>query len=375
MMKIHAWRAAFLAAGVLVCLGILLAGCKSEKEPTKQVVKPMDVMVTTAPVENRKVVYTLEQVGDLRSGEEAMLRAQAAGAVAEMLFKQGSDVKKGDVLVRLDDAKTRAEIRNLQARIDQLKVRLAFQEKTLGRNRTLLKRSAIPQQQFDQLASEVKETELAISQVRADLARQMEMLTETVIRAPFSGVVGAKIISLGDYLKVGDQVVRVVKLDPLEIGFNVPERYKSKLSPGQEVKLKVASEPDSIFQGVIFFISPTVDVKTRTFLVKARVGNKERRLNPGMFARVSLVTDVHPGASVVPWNSVIQTENETYIYLARDGKAVKLSITLGKTTSQWAEVLKPVLKAGEAVIVEGKYAARDKGNIRVQENKAQTTNK
>ena len=363
------FRAAISAACMLFCLGALLAGCGSEKEQKKQVVKQRDVIVTTASVAKRKVVYTLEQVGDLRSGEEAMLRAQAAGAVAEILFKQGAGVKKGDVLVRLDDAKTRAEIRNLKARIEQLKVRLAFQQKTLQRNRNLLKRSAIPQQQFDQLASEVKETELAISQVQADLARRKELLTETVIRAPFSGVVGAKIISLGDYLKIGDQVVQVVVLDPLEIGFNVPERYKSKLFAGQKVGLKVASEPDRSFEGSIFYISPMVDVRTRTFLVKAKVDNRERRLNPGMFARVSLVTDVHSDARAVPWSSVIQTENESFVYLVRDGKAVKTPIRLGKVTTEWAEVLEPALKAGEAVIVEGKYAAKDKGKVKIKETK------
>ena len=350
---------------LLILPALLAAGCDSSHKEQKAP-PPPEVVVTAAPVESREVVYTLEQVGSLEASDRAMLRSQVAAAVAAIGFKQGTKVAKGEVLVRLDDAKIQAEIRNLKARIQQLQVRLDFQAKTLERNRALLKKSAIPQHRFDQLASEVKETELAILQVQADLARQKELLTDTVMRAPFAGVVGSKNISMGDYLKVGDTVVEVVVLDPLEIGFQAPERYKSKLSLGKEVSLRVASEAEKRFKGDIFFISPTVDPKTRTFLVKARVANGQGHLNPGMFARVSLVTDVHPQARVIPWESVIQTEKETYIYLMSEGKARKTLVKLGKVTSDWAEVLAPALDAKAQVIVEGKFTAKDGVKVRLK---------
>jgi len=348
----------------LLMLSLSLTGLACGRGEKKAVAKPQrQTLVTTAPVASREVVYTLEQVGSLRASERATLRSEVAGTVSQILFTQGSQVPKGKVLVRLDDTKIRAEIRNLQARIEQLKVRLAFKSKTLERNEVLLKRSAIAQHRYDELATEVKETELAISQVRAELARQQDMLDDTVIQAPFAGVVGSKDISPGDYLKVGAPVVELVVLDPLEIDFLVPERYKSKLSLGQKVDLRVAAEGERRFSGEIVFISPTVEVKTRSFLVKAKVANPDRRLNPGMFARVSLVTEVHPQAVVVPWASVIQTEKETYLYLLEDQTARKVPIELGKVTADWAEVLSPPLKPGTAVIVEGKFAAKDGGKV------------
>jgi len=361
-----------LLAVLLSCLGLACPACQSGE--TKKATKPQrQTLVTTAPVAERQVVYTLEQVGSLKASERAILRSEVAGTVSRILFNQGSEVPKGKVLVRLDDTKIRAEIRHLQARIEQLKVRLAFKSKTLKRNEVLLKRSAIAQHRYDELATEVKETELAISQVKAELARQQDMLADTVIRAPFAGVVGAKDISPGDYLKVGAPVVELVVLDPLEMDFLVPERYKGKLSLGQKVDLRVAAEGERRFQGEIVFISPTVEVKTRSFLVKAKVANPDHRLNPGMFARVSLVTEVHPQAKVVPWASVIQTETETYIYLLEGDIARKTPIKLGRVTAEWAEVLGPPLEPGTLVLVEGKFAARDGNKVSLKKAPAPAT--
>lgn len=357
-------RAAALLAAL--CLLAPALGCSPEKKKPKAQPKSRALVVAVAPVKPQKVTYTLEQVGSLAASERATLRGQVAGAVAAVLFKEGSKVRKGEVLLRLDDVKLQADIHNLMAKIEQLQVRLSFKAKTLDRNQTLLKKKAIPQHSFDQLMSEYRETELAIAQVKADLARQRELLTYTVIRAPFGGVVGAKNLSVGDYLKVGDPMVEVVVLDPLEISFQVPERYKSKISLGHKASLRVVSEPGRDYEGVISFISPTVDVKSRSFSVKARVENPEGRLNPGMFARVSMVTEVHERAPTVPWESVIQTEKETYVYLARDGKAVKLPISLGKVTNQWAEILGVDLPAGSQVIVEGKYAAKEGSPLSLQ---------
>lgn len=354
------------------CLLLALAGCGGSDEAKQTKAQQSATPVSTAEAEQTEVVYTLEQVGDLEASDRALLRAEVAGSVAEISFQEGSVVQKDEVLVRVDDAKVRAEIRNLQARIEQLQVRLGFQEKTLARNRSLLKKKAIPQHQFDQLATEVEEAKLAISQAQASLARQRDLLTDTVIRAPFAGVVGAKNLSIGDYLKAGDPVVEVVVLDPLEIAFQVPERYKPNLSQGQKVGLRVVSAPDKRFEGDIFFVSPTVDVKTRSFLVKARVANPDHQLNPGMFARVSLITAVHPNAKVVPWDSIIQTETETFLYRVEQGKAHKTVVELGKVTPQWAEVLEPDLKPGEKVILEGKYAVQDGAAVAPKAQQAQS---
>ena len=346
------------AIWIMASLVLLAVGCEKKAGPQKKVESKATV-VTTAPVTTRRVEYVLEQVGSLHSSDQATLRCQLAGTVQQILFKEGSRVQAGQVLVILDDAKVRAEIRNLEALTQQHQTRLAFQLKTLERNQALMKKAAIAQHRLDELESQVKETQLAIAQSRANLARQRELLADTVIKAPFNGVVGAKNLSVGDYLKAGDAVVTVLVPDPLEISFQVPEVFKSKVTLGQKVLLRVASEGERFFHGNIFFIAPLVDESTRTFQVKARVANPDGRLNPGMFARIRLVTDVHDQAPTVPWASVIQTEDDTYLYLVQDGKAKKVVVTLGMVTPQWAEIVEPALPAGQAVIVEGKFSAQD----------------
>ncbi len=188
-------------------------------------------------------------------------------------------------------------------------------------------------------------------------------LADTLIRAPFAGVAGARTLAPGDYLRVGDPVVTVVAPDPLEISFQVPERFLPKVVRDQPVTLRVAPHPDREFTGRISFIAPRVDVGTRTFQVKARVTNAERLLSPGMFARVEVVTDVFDDALTVPWESVIQTESETYLYTVEDGIARKVPLRLGRVTPQWAQVFADDLQPGASVVLEGKFAARDGARV------------
>jgi RND family efflux transporter MFP subunit len=188
-------------------------------------------------------------------------------------------------------------------------------------------------------------------------------LAATVVRAPFAGVAGVRTLSPGDYLKIGDPVVTVVDLDSLEISFQVAEKFKPKFSPGQTVNLTVAPYPERNFTGRISFIAPRVDEATRTFQVKARVENAGHLLSPGLFAKVTVVTDVFADAVTVPWESIIQTEQETYLYTVEENIARKVPVQLGRITPQWAQLLDSELAPGSAVILEGKFASRDGGKV------------
>jgi RND family efflux transporter MFP subunit len=141
--------------------------------------------------------------------------------------------------------------------------------------------------------------------------------------------------------------------------FKVPEKYLPNLFLGQEVQLSVEPYPDKIFNGKIFFISPEIEVLTRTFAVKARVANPKKALRPGMFARARLIVEVHENAVAVPWNSVIRTETETYIYLVDGNVARKHPVRIGKVMDGWAEILDSNLAADATVILEGKFAVKD----------------
>jgi len=342
---------------VLLVFLTLFPGCRQTEKEAKKESHPIPVI--TGEVTTRRIEYVLHQVGTLEARYEVTIRSEIDARIVEILFSEGKAVRKGDVLVRLDAAKIEADIQSLEARIRQLEVRLANKQRTLNRNRPLVERDLVSRLQFDNLQTEIEETVAEIAQAQANLAREKERLSDATIRAPFDGVAGARNISTGDYLKEGDQVVTVVDLDTLKIAFQVPEKLKARLSVGQEVTLTVAAFTDKTFKGKISFIAPLVSIETRTFQIKARLDNRRRLLNPGMFARAQLITEVHEDALIVPWESVIKTEIETYIYIIEEGVARKVPVRLGKITNEWAEVLEPHITPGTNVILEGKFAAKD----------------
>ena len=335
-----------------------IAGCGERKNEDPRLEQPA-APVLLGEAAARRVELTLEQVGTLDANQDVILRTETEGRVVEIAFHEGRQVVKGEILVRLDDSKVRAGIANFEAQIAELNARLENKQRTLERNRPLLEKKLISRLQFDNLETEIAEVRAQIEQARANLVREHVRLADTIIRAPFDGVAGVRTLSPGDYLKIGDPVVTVVDLDPLEISFHVPEKLKPKLSLEQTVNLQVAPYPDRNFTGRISFIAPRVDEATRTFQVKARVSNSERLLSPGLFARVTVVTDVFENAVTVPWESIIRTEQETYIYVVEDEIAHKAPVRLGQITPQWAQLLDTDLAPGTAVILEGKFATRD----------------
>lgn len=342
------------------------SGCgREDKKP--QAVKPTATVVTIGQLTARRVENVLNQVGTLSSPQMVTIRSELAAPVEEVLFQQGAEVKKGQLLVKLDAAKVRADMRNLEQRIRQLEIRLAHQKRNLERNRPLVKDRLVSQMKYDDLETEIALAQAALAQAKADMARQKEMLADTEIRAPFAGVAGSKDLSVGDYLKAGDPVVQVVSLNPLEMEFLVPERFKAGVFKDQQLSIATVAYPGRDFVGKVFFISPVVDSKTRSFKVKARVDNSQHLLNPGMFGRLKLTVEVKENAVCAPWGSVIQTEKETYLFLVENGRAKKVPVTLGQIGGEWAEIVSPPLKAGDKVILEGKFMVADGGQVRQAE--------
>lgn len=344
-------------------LMLSLGGCGEAPQGEAPRVEPPPTPVLLGEATARRVEVTLEQVGTLTASQEVTLRSEAEGRVLEIAFQEGRPVRQRQVLVRLDGSKIRAGIAGYEAQIVEFNARLENLLRTLERNRPLLQKGLISRLQFDNLETEIAEARARIEQARANLVREQVRLADTEIRAPFDGTAGVRTLSPGDYLKVGDPVVQVVDLDPLEISFRVAERFKPKFSLGQRVDLQVSPYPQQTFSAEVSFIAPGVDEATRTFQVKARVENADHRLSPGLFARAVVVTDTFPEAVTVPWESVIQTEQETYIYIVEGDVARKVPVRLGQVTPQWAQLLESELAPGTPVILEGKFASRDGAKV------------
>ncbi len=339
-------------------------GCDKNEQSFQQ--NEAGIPVLMGQVETKDVIYSLHQVGTLKAKQSVMIKSEVEGKIIKIFFREGDAVKSGMLLVKLDDSKIIKKIDRLQARMAQLKIQLANSKRTLERKRPLAKEDLVSKQNLDDLESKIKIEQASIREVGAELDFNREIFKDTEIRSPFPGVTSEKVVNLGGFLKVGDPVVMVVQLDPLEISFRADEKYKPRLYLKQPITITVSAYPERRFSGEVCFVSPDIDVSTRSFLVKGLLLNHEKLLNPGMFAEIAIVTEVHKNALIVPWESVIQLENETYLYKIDDDNAIKVPIKLGLVFNDGTAEVSGDLKPGEKIVTEGKFALYDHARIKVK---------
>jgi len=348
---------------VFLCF-VLFNSCRKE-DGNQITTNDTGFSVTTGKITTMDVSHFLNQTGTLFGNEEVLVKSEEKGKVIQVSFKEGSKVEKGDILVRLDDEKIRAEVKRLKAQIVQYKIQLARTEKTLKRNSDLLEEKVISDQKFDDLVAQ-KGIDLAvIEQAEASLLIAQKRLGDMEIRAPFDAVTAERLVAEGDYIAVGDPIVTVVQVDPLKVSIRIFEKFKNKIFLGMPLNIRVEAFPEEVFTGSVYFISPNVDIKTRTFLVKALVPNPDTKLNPGMFSNLSIEHENHKDATIVPWEAIVQLEDSTFVFTIINKKARRVPVDIIKLFNDMAEV-KGKLEPGQDVIIDGKFTVEDGDKIFVQ---------
>lgn len=300
------------------------------------------------PVEAQKVQVdglenAIDAVGNLLSNESVILSPEISGRVTEILFEEGQEVKKGEILVRLDDTVNKAELAEAQAS-------LVLSKANNERANELYK---------DQIGTGRAKDE-AISKLNADTARVALVkahLDKTVIRAPFDGIVGLRKVSAGDYVNPGQELVNLESIDPLKVDFRISEIYLNALKPGQTIEVMVDAFPGRTFSGEVYAIDPQIDNAGRTVALRARLTNDEKILRPGLFARVRLVVDKKDSAILIPEQALMPQGNEQFVYKVIDGKAVMTKVTTGARRTGMVEILAG-LTPDDTVITAGHMKVR-----------------
>jgi len=360
-----------LSLSVLLAIVIILLGCGREEVLSK---KDIAIPVTLDKVKSMDVHHIIKQVGTLEANETVMVKSEAKGKIKQIFFEEGKRVKEGEILVKLDDAKIRAEIESIESRIVQLQARLVNTKRNVLRNKDLLKDGVITQKEYDDILTQKEVGEATIKEAEANLSLAKEQLKDTSINSPFNGFTSERLVSIGDYIGVGDAIVKVVQTDPLKLAFRIPEKYARSIKIGKRVQVAVEAYPDDEFFGTIYFISPDIDTSTRTFLVKAKIPNQDNKLNPGMFANATITTEIHHHAMVIPWEALVVKENETYVFRIDSDIARKVPVKIILVFEGQAEV-DGDLSPGACVVKEGKFSLKDgyriseKGKQTVSENK------
>jgi membrane fusion protein (multidrug efflux system) len=294
---------------------------------------PVEVAVAKADT----VVDAILATGTIEAVQSIELRPEVQGRLVEILVPEGSEVTEGTPLFKVDDAELRAVVEQLTAERDMA-------VRALERTRELIAQNASSEADLEAAEANARSKE-------AQLQLQSVRLERTVVRAPFSGVVGARFVSVGDYLTSSTRLTTLQTVDPQRVAFQVPERYAGRLALGQRVNFRVAAV-DREFTGVVEFVDPVVQVPARTILVKARVPNGRRLLKPGMFIEAQLATEVRPEAVVVPEDAVLPLQGSDFVWVADSGVVTRRQVTLGVRKPGYVEI-KSGVSVGEQVVVGG----------------------
>jgi membrane fusion protein (multidrug efflux system) len=295
---------------------------------------PVDVMVAQSDT----VTETIPATGQIEAMQSIELRPEVEGRIIAFLAQEGREIEKGGALFKVDDAELTAQVARAAAERD-----LASQ--ALARTRQLMTQNASS-------TADLERAEATARSAQAQLDLLQIRLDRTTVRAPFAGVVGQRLVSIGDYVTSASRLVTLHTVNPQRAAFRVPERYAERLARGQRVGFGVAALPGLEFFGTVDFVDPVVQLPSRTILIKAVVPNPRRQLEPGMFIEAHLATEVRPNAVVVPEDGVIALQGATFAWVVVDGKADRRTVVLGQRSPGYVELLSGV-KAGEQVVVGG----------------------
>ncbi len=280
------------------------------------------VIATT--VRARTFADTVRGIGTLRSPSVVHIAPESEGILRQIHFREGAVVEAGETLFTFDHRKLqhrldsrRASLRSAEARADNAQI-------TFDRVQQLRRDNVATADEYDRARSELNAVQAEVEQWRADVALAEEELADTVLKAPFEGVIAERLVDAGNYVQIGERLATIYRIDPLEMSFRLPERYRGRILPGQHVEILVAAYPDERFEGRIEYVGPAISESTRDFLVKANVNNEESRLRPGFFGTARVVIDERAERPSVPEEALVSTRRGYTVFVIDDDNTVDM---------------------------------------------------
>lgn len=331
---------------------ILGAACgKSGPQAQSQQIsqKPEKVKVQTQKVVEKLMPRTLRLTGTLKGEQEADVAANAAGKIVQTFVERGEEVKGGRPLAKLDttaialsadEAKANAELTHLQSETAK---------RDCARYEELYQTQAISKADYDRMVDQCKLAPLSAAAGAARAEAAAQSVRDSLIRAPFSGVVAERYVEVGQFVQRDSKVARVVKVDRLRLEFTVPEVQLGLIRKDSPVHFSVAAYPDKTFEGVVRFVGAAVRNSTRDVVVEAEIENRERVLLPGMFATLELTTS-QVSTAVVSSSSLVKCESRTCAFVVVNRRIEERVVQPGLEQAGTVAILDG-LRLGEEVVV------------------------
>jgi len=324
-------------AYALLLLGL---GCGGE-DPGAGFRGPPPVTVEVVTVQPSLLTDWVDGVGQLDSEASVIVKPEISGIVDGIAFIEGEPVQKEDLLVRLRDRQQLAALREAEA-----KAKLA--KNLFARTKKLARQNVSAATELDRALAEYEVTKAAVELARVELDR-------TLIRAPFDGVAGARLVAPGERVDQDTGLVQIDAIDRLQLVFAVPEIGVSAVSVGLQVSVSVKPYPEDRFEGKVFFVAPALDPRNRQLMLKAWISNPDRKLKPGLFANLRIQVAEREEAIVVPETAIVYDQEGPFVWrVVDDAVAERATVTLGIRQPGSVEITSG-LRAGDRIVSAGTH--------------------
>ena len=377
----HSLVIALLAAAALASGACSSGDAKAKEQQAAPPVVPVSAVAAT----ERPIARFIRATGSLMAEEQADVAAETAGRVVAAGIERGTPVSQGAELVRLSAAETDAQLKEAEANAAQIEARLgitagaAFDvnavpevqnakagadlaQAEFARIKSLLDQRVVSQSEYDQRRTQAEAARQQYEAAKNGAAQQYQSLqaararvslarkafADTVVRAPFNGVVAQRLVTVGDYVTKGMKVAIVVRVNPLRVQLTVPEQAVSSMAAGQPVTFEVDAYPGRQFEGKVKYVSPALQADQRALTVEALVPNADGLLKPGLFATARIEQPGRTPGVLIPATSVQTTSGTSRVYVVAGDHVEDRIVTTGETVGDLIEITKG-LKAGERV--------------------------
>jgi len=326
-------------------------------------VQPVAAQPPASPVRyteavQRNVHRSIRLPGTVESRVSSVVAAEVAALVVAMEVEEGDAVAVDQPLARLRTISYDLQLRAAEGQLKEAQARLELADSKLGRARDLFNDEVISQDELDDAFSEFTAWEGRVDQYTAQIDSLKVALNRCVVRAPFAGVVTRKLTDVGQWMDTGGPVVEMVALDLLDVRVEAPERYYDELDRGVEARVAFESLPGVTVAGRVERVIPRADPQARSFPVKVRISNRDRRIGVGMLADVSLPVGETYDAVLVPKDAVVRQGNQEFVCrITADQTVEPVPVTAGQGLGVWIEAQGP-LSAGDRVVTRGNERLR-----------------
>jgi RND family efflux transporter MFP subunit len=333
---------------VVVACASALAGCKpTEAAPATRAADA--VHVETVEVREEAMPRALKLTGTLRGREQTDLAANAAGRVVETFVERGAQVKKGDLLVRLDTRSAALTAAEARANAALAREQAETAKRECERYLKLREQGAVSAAEYDRMSDSCRTAPLAIEAASARAQAMALVVGDGSIRAPFAGVITERFVEVGQYVRADSRVVTLVSLDPLKLELTVPEANVALVKEGGALTFTVPAYPGREFAGTVRFVGAAVRESTRDLVAEAVVENPDRALYPGMFATIALKTGEAP-APVVPRAALVEKEGLTRVFAVVNGRLEERVVQLGPQKGDLVALSRGVARGDRVVM-------------------------